>query len=150
MIDHQSDGQQMDIHSGLSNMRSKTILVIEDDADVRLGYHVLLKAHHYDTVLAAEGVAALREAHQHKPDLIILDLGLPTADGFMVVQWFRSTIYLSLIPIVVVSSRDLRGNKERALSVGAKAFLQKPWDDRELMAIIGRLIGRGHSRHGMN
>lgn len=140
MIDD-SDGRQMGIQSGLSSTRSKTILVIEDDLDVRLGYDILLKAHHYDTVLAADGVAALREAHQHKPDLIILDLGLPTADGFMVLQWFRASMYLSLIPVIVVSARDIRGHRERALGVGAKAFLQKPWNDRELMAIIERLIG---------
>jgi two-component system KDP operon response regulator KdpE len=137
-----NDWQQVDIQSDPPIMNSKTILVIEDDADVRLGYQVLLRSHHYDTFLADDGVPALREAQKHKPDLIILDLGLHTADGFMVLEWFRASMYLSLVPIIVVSARDIRANKDRALSVGAKAFVQKPWNDRELLTIIGRLIGR--------
>jgi DNA-binding response OmpR family regulator len=44
--------------------------------------------------------------------------------------------------VIVVSGRDLRGNKERALKAGAKAFLQKPWDDDELLALVGRLLGQ--------
>jgi DNA-binding response OmpR family regulator len=47
---------------------------------------------------------------------------------------------LCMIPVVVVSAREPRGNKERALKAGAKAYLQKPWDDHELLAIIGKLL----------
>ena len=49
---------------------------------------------------------------------------------------------LAQIPVIVVSGRDLRGNKDRALKAGAKAFLQKPWDDEELLSVTGRLLGR--------
>jgi CheY-like chemotaxis protein len=49
---------------------------------------------------------------------------------------------LAGIPVIVVSGRDLRGNKERALKAGAKAFLQKPWDDDELLALVGKLLGQ--------
>ena len=54
---------------------------------------------------------------------------------------FRAHADLTAIPIIVVSARDLHGNKERALAAGAKAYLQKPWDDDELLAIIGQLLG---------
>ena len=64
-------------------------MIVEDDADVRLGYHVLLKANHYDTFFAADGVSAVSEARKHQPDLIILDLGLPAGDGFIVLERFR-------------------------------------------------------------
>ena len=95
----------------MSNNGHKKILIVEDDADVRLGYHILLKAHHYDTVLAADSLAAISEAHKHQPDLIILDLGLPAGDGFVVLDRLRANTYLSVIPVIVVSGRDLRGNK---------------------------------------
>ncbi len=123
-------------------MSNKKVLIVEDDDDVRLGYHVLLKAHHYDTVLAEDGVSAVSEALKHRPDVIILDLGLPAGDGFKVLEWFRINPYLSVIPVVVVSALDVRANKQRALTAGAKVFLQKPFNDHELLAIIGKLAGQ--------
>ena len=70
-------------------MSNHKVLIVEDDADVRLGYHVLLKAHHYDTFFAADSVTAVSEARKHQPDLIILDLGLPAGDGFIVLERYR-------------------------------------------------------------
>ena len=123
-------------------MSNKKILIVEDDADVRLGYKVLLTAHHYDTFFAADSFTAVSEALKHQPDLIVLDLGLPAGDGFIVLERFRANISLTLIPVIVVSARDLHGNKERALKAGAKAFLQKPWNDNELLALIRQLLGQ--------
>ena len=123
-------------------MSNKRILIIEDDADVRLGYHVLLKANHYDTFLAADGTSSVSEARKHQPDLIILDLGLPAGDGFLVLERFRTNTQLALIPIIVVSARDPQANKERALKAGAKAYVQKPWNDQELLAIIRDTLGQ--------
>jgi DNA-binding response OmpR family regulator len=123
-------------------MSNQKILIIEDDADVRLGYSVLLKAHHYDTYFAADSLSAVSEGRKVQPDLIILDLGLPGGDGFVVLKRFQGIPNLAVVPVIVVSARDVRGNKERALEAGARAFLQKPWNDDELLAIIGRLLGR--------
>jgi DNA-binding response OmpR family regulator len=123
-------------------MSNNKVLIVEDDADVRLGYHVLLKAHHYDTLFAADSVTAVSEARKHQPDLIILDLGLPAGDGFIVLERYRSNAYLSVIPVIVVTARGLYGNKERALQAGAKAFFQKPWNDHELLLTISRLLGQ--------
>lgn len=123
-------------------MSNQKILIVEDDADVRLGYSVLLKAHHYDTYFAADSLSAVSEGRKHQPDLIILDLGLPGGDGFIVLERFRGIPNLAVVPVIVVSARDVRGNKERALAAGARAFLQKPWNDDELLAIIARLLGQ--------
>ena len=123
-------------------MANKKILIVEDDADVRLGYQVFLKAHHYDTFFAGDGASAISEARKHAPELIILDLGLPAGDGFVVLERLVAITHLSLIPVLVVSARDALGNKERALKAGAKAYVQKPWSDSELLATIGELIGQ--------
>jgi DNA-binding response OmpR family regulator len=122
-------------------MSKKKILIVEDDADVRLGYHVLLAANGYDTIFAADSLAATTEARKQQPDLIILDLGLPAGDGFVVLKRLRGNNPVPPMPVIVVSGRDLRGNKDRALKAGAKAFVQKPWDDDELLALIARLLG---------
>jgi len=120
---------------------NKKILIIEDDPDVRLGYHIRLKANNYDTFFAADALVSITEARKHQPDLIILDLGLPAGDGFVVMERLKANTHLAVIPIIVVSARDHRGNKDRALKAGAKAFLQKPVDNDELLAVIRQLLG---------
>ena len=121
---------------------NKKILIVEDDADVRLGYHILLKANQYDTFFAVDGVSAMSEARKAQPDLIILDLGLPAGDGFVVLERFRSNTHLSVIPVIVISARNVQANKDRALKAGAQAYFQKPWNDDELLDRIRRLLGQ--------
>jgi DNA-binding response OmpR family regulator len=122
-------------------MSNKKILIIEDDPHVRLGYHVRLKANNYDTLFAADAVASVMEARKHQPDLIILDLGLPAGDGFLVMERLKINTHLAVIPIIVVSGRDPSANRQRALQAGAKAFLQKPVDNDELLAVIRQCLG---------
>jgi DNA-binding response OmpR family regulator len=121
---------------------NKKILVVEDDCDVRLGYQVLLQANHYDTFFAADAATAMNQAVKRQPDLIILDLGLPAGDGFLVLDRFRANTNLSMVPVVVVSARSFCSSQKRALSAGARAYLQKPWDDDELLALIGKLTNQ--------
>ena len=120
----------------------KKLLIVEDDADVRLGYQVLLRANNYATFFAVDSVSAISEAIKHQPDLIILDLGLPAGDGFLVLERFHAKENLASIPVVVVSGRDRYGNKDRAHFAGARAFVQKPWNDNELLAIISDLLSQ--------
>jgi len=114
---------------------------VDDDPDVRLGLHILLKANHYNVIFAADGMASIAEARKHKPDLIVLDLGLPAGDGFSVMERLKANDGLSLIPVIVVSARDRNANMDRALKAGAKAFLQKPVDNAELLKVIRQVLG---------
>src|ERR1700682_4164011 len=122
-------------------MGNKKILIVDDDPDIRQGMNVRLKANHYDTFFAADALPSMVEARKHEPDLIILDLGLPAGDGFVVMERLKLNPSLAVIPIIVVSARDVRANKERAIEAGAKAFLQKPANDAELLAVIRRVLG---------
>jgi DNA-binding response OmpR family regulator len=122
-------------------MGNKKILIVDDDPDVRQGMHVRLKANHYDTFFAADALSSMTEARKNEPDLIILDLGLPAGDGFVVMERFKSIPALAVIPVIVVSARDVLANKERALRAGAKAFLQKPVDNAELLKVIRQALG---------
>jgi len=122
-------------------MGNKKILIVDDDPDVRLGVHLRLKANHYDTFFAADAFDAIAEAQKHEPDLIILDLGLIAGDGFLVMERLKQVLSLAVIPVIVVSGRDQHANRERALKAGAKAFLQKPVDDAELLAVILNALG---------
>jgi DNA-binding response OmpR family regulator len=127
-------------------MGNKKILIVEDDPDVRHGMHVRLKANHYDTFFAADALSSMVEARKHEPDLIILDLGLPAGDGFVVMERLKKIPSLAVIPVIVVSARDIRANQGLALKAGAKAFLQKPVDDAELLAVIRKAMGEPAQR----
>ena len=122
-------------------MGNKRILIVDDDPDVRQGMHLRLKANNYDTFFAADALSAVSEGRKHQPDLILLDLGLPAGDGFVVLERLRANTYLSVIPVIVVSARDVRANQDRALKAGAKAFLQKPVDNAQLLAVIRQTLG---------
>jgi DNA-binding response OmpR family regulator len=122
-------------------MSQKTILIVDDDPDVRLGLHLRLKANHYDVIFAADGMASIAEARKHIPDLIILDLGLPAGDGFSVMERLKANDSLALIPVIVLSARDRAANMDRVLKAGAKAFLQKPVDNAQLLSVIRQVLG---------
>ena len=122
-------------------MANKRILIVDDDLDVRQAMHVRLKANGYDTSFATDAMSSVSEAKKHSPDLIILDLGLPGGDGYTVIERLRRHPTLAVIPIVVVSARDVRANRERAIAAGAKVYLQKPVDNAELLAIIRQALG---------
>jgi DNA-binding response OmpR family regulator len=122
-------------------MGNKKILIVDDDPDVLQGMHVRLKANHYDTFFAGDALSGITEARKHEPDLIILDLGLPAGDGFVVIERLKANPYLAVIPVIVVSARDVLANKERALKAGVKAFLQKPVDNAELLKVIRQALG---------
>jgi DNA-binding response OmpR family regulator len=122
-------------------LNNKKILIVDDDMDVRRGLHIRLKANHYDASFAVDGLTSISEAKKHQPDLIILDLGLPAGDGFVVLERLRADDSLNLIPVIVVSGRDRLADKERALKAGAKAFLEKPLENEELLAVIRHALG---------
>jgi DNA-binding response OmpR family regulator len=117
-------------------MSKKKILIVDDDQDLLRGLRVRLRAHNYATVFATDAVSAISQAKNESPDLILLDLGLPAGDGFLVMERLSNVDSLESIPVIVLSARDPEANKERALKAGAKAFFQKPADNDELLSAI--------------
>jgi DNA-binding response OmpR family regulator len=122
-------------------MTNKKILIVEDDPDIRKSMNVRLKANGYDIFVASDVVTGVMMARKHEPDLIILDLGLPGGDGFNVIDRLKIVPTLALIPIIIVSGRTGVPNQERALEAGVQAFLQKPVENAELLAVIRKTLG---------
>ena len=122
-------------------MSEKTIMIVDDDPDVRLSLNIRLKANNYNVIFAVDGVASIAQARKHMPDLIILDLGLPAGDGFTVLERLKKNDILASIPVIVVSARDRNANRDRALKAGARAFLQKPVDNAYLLSAIRQVFG---------
>jgi len=121
-------------------MDKNKILIIEDDIDLRRALNIRLRANNYDTVFAGDGIMALSVARKERPDLILLDIGLPGGDGFVVMERMKNIADLACIPVVVLTARDPQSNKTKAMELGAEAFLQKPVDDAELLSAIAKAL----------
>jgi DNA-binding response OmpR family regulator len=112
------------------------ILIVDDDPDLRQALRLRLRANHYDTVNAADGYSAIAQAYKERPDLILLDLGLPAGDGFVVLDRLQRDDKLSNIPVIVLTARDPQSTEQQVLEAGASSFFQKPADNAELLEVI--------------
>ncbi|HEY4902198.1 MAG TPA: response regulator [Candidatus Sulfotelmatobacter sp.] len=117
-------------------MQRSKILVVDDDPELLKALRLRLRANDYDITTASDGYSAIATAQKDRPDLIILDLGLPVGDGFVVLERLQSSNPLSTIPVIVLTARDPQANEDRALKAGAAAFFQKPVDNDELLNVI--------------
>ena len=110
-----------------------TLIIIEDEAQILRFLRTSLASEGYQVIEAQTGRQGLIEAATRKPDLIILDLGLPDMDGIDVVRELRAW---STVPVVILSARSQEGDKISALDAGADDYLVKPFGVGELLARI--------------
>lgn len=112
-------------------MNKPLILVVEDDATVRNLITTTLKSNDYRYISAPNGESAIACASSQRPDIVLLDLGLPDLDGVEIIQRIRSW---SQMPIIVISARSEDADKIAALDAGADDYLTKPFSVAELLA----------------
>lgn len=110
-----------------------TVLVVDDEAQLRRALDVNLRARDYKVMLAETGEHALRLTASEHPDLVILDLGLPGIDGVEVIEGIRGW---STVPIIVLSARETEPQKVAALDAGADGYVTKPFGMDELLARV--------------
>ncbi len=116
------------------------VLVIEDEPGIRHVLRVLLEAEDYRVIEAETAKRAEIEARSHKPDLLIVDLGLPDGDGLEVIRRVREW---SPVPVIVLSARTLESQKIAALDAGADDYVSKPFSAGELLARVRAGLRRG-------
>ena len=112
-------------------MNKYMILVVEDDPSVKSLITTNLQMHEYRYITASGGNAAIMQTTSHRPDIILLDLGLPDMDGVDVIKKVRTW---SNVPIIVISARSEDTDKIDALDAGADDYLTKPFSVEELLA----------------
>jgi DNA-binding response OmpR family regulator len=127
--------------SGVRLMLKKKVLVIDDLPDMRLIVSALLKKHQYDAVLAADALQAIAVARQTQPDAIILDLGLPGGNGFIVLDRLKTNTTLSSIPVIILTADESPESELKGLEAGAAEFLHKPVQEDALIAAVERAVG---------
>ncbi len=126
------------------------ILIVEDEGNIRDMLSAMLENSGYQAITAENCSTALMMTASHKPDLVILDLGLPDLDG---TQYLKTVRKESLMPIIVLSARSDEADKVQALDLGANDYVTKPFSAAELMARIrsalrnsrNLTVGRPHS-----
>ena len=115
------------------------VLIVEDEPGIRAVLRTLLEVEQYRVVEADTAERAVSEARAHKPDLLLVDLGLPDGDGLTVIRRVREW---SPVPIVVLSARTLEEQKIAALDAGADDYVTKPFSAPELLARVRAALRR--------
>ncbi|MGE5407994.1 MAG: response regulator transcription factor [Syntrophothermus sp.] len=123
-------------------MPAPTVLVVEDDPDIRRLVVSLATRSGMEGLEAADGRAAIRAFFEHRPDLVVLDIGLPEVDGWQVLERIRE---LSEAPVLVLTAAGSKPERVRGLEGGADDYVTKPFDPDELIARMRALLRRGRA-----
>jgi DNA-binding response OmpR family regulator len=115
------------------------VLIIEDDADIALGVMTVLDRNGFEVTTAAEGREGLRIFHSKRPDIVVLDVGLPEMDGWTVLERIRE---LSEVPVLMLTAHGQESDKVRGLRSGADDYLTKPFGTAEFIARLQALLRR--------
>jgi DNA-binding response OmpR family regulator len=122
---------------------SQRILVVDDDADIRMLVRELLERRGFAVTEAVDGRQALQELYGARPDLVLLDVGMPGMDGWTTLERIRE---VSEVPVVMLTARSAELEKTRGLRAGADDYVTKPFGRQELIARIEGLLRRSGSR----
>ena len=115
------------------------VLVVDDDLAILRTLTISLRAHGYDVLTAPDGTTAMAACREDKPDLLILDLGLPDVPGIEVLHDLRTW---STVPVIVLSARQGSNDKVQALDSGADDYVTKPFGIEELLARVRATVRR--------
>jgi two-component system KDP operon response regulator KdpE len=122
-------------------MEQKKILIVEDEKDCLLIMAAELRASGYKVVSAWDAVGAVMMAVQEKPDLILLDIGLPAGNGIVVMERIAAISNIAATPIIIVTASDSAKTKKQAFEKGAAAYFQKPFELDKLLEAIQKALG---------
>lgn len=121
-------------------MAKKKILVV-DDAEFNRDLLVQLLEDEYQVLVAVDGSEGVKKAEQEKPDLILMDLGMPVMDGWEATRRIKANSELKHIPIIAVTSHAMVGDEIQAREAGCDDYTPKPIDEDELLRKIKKFIG---------
>ena len=126
---------------------AKRLLVVDDDPGLLLAVSETLRAEGYDVKTARRGAEALIIVAQTLPDLIISDIRMPGMDGYQLVKNLRSNARTRLVPIVFLTAKDEISDRIQGFRTGVDAYLTKPFEPEELVAIVRAILQRVERTH---
>ena len=113
------------------------ILVVDDEEDLRLLLCTLLEEAGYETISASDGADAVVLAQLHRPNLITLDIAMPTMDGYQTLDMLKADKATESIPVIMITAYGMTHDRARAMSVGARDFISKPYEPDEVALRVG-------------
>lgn len=120
--------------------RPPLVMVVDDSVTVRKVTSRLLERNGMNVVTAKDGVDAIAQLQEHKPDIMLLDIEMPRMDGFEVATLVRHDERLKDLPIIMITSRTGEKHRERAMSIGVNQYLGKPYQESLLLETIAQLV----------
>ena len=117
----------------------RKVLAVEDEPDIALALRLIFERAGYRFLTCADGRSGLRMVHEEKPDLVLLDIGLPGMDGWTVLERIRD---LADLPVLMISAHGQEADKVRGLRSGADDYVTKPFSNNELLARAEALLRR--------
>ena len=135
-IKHISDSRDLSRH----NNARRLIMIVDDSVTVRKVTSRLLERQGYDVVTAKDGVDAIEQLENVKPDLMLLDIEMPRMDGFEVTNLVRHHEVHQDLPIIMITSRTGEKHRERAFSLGVTHYMGKPFQEAELLSNVENLL----------
>lgn len=118
----------------------KKVLIVDDDEEMCMVLRDILSYHHYDVQLAHDGLQAFQKAHKEKFDLILLDVCMPVFSGFWFCDAFKNKPETRNIPVIMMSGLSKEENADKALELGATAYLKKPVNAGRLLSILKEVL----------
>jgi DNA-binding response OmpR family regulator len=125
--------------------QKKKILIVDDERDIVKGLMIRLQGAGYDVVTAFDGAQGVFMAHKEKPDLILLDIRMPAGNGFSVAQRLKRSIHTFTIPVIFLTGSPEKNAEEKAMALGARFYIKKPYDPEELLDAIKRALEESSS-----
>lgn len=139
-------GQALPAYGPDVSRAGSLVLIIEDNLKNLKLIRDLLRVHGYRTVEAEDGPAGLELARVHRPDVIVMDIQLPTLGGYEVARRLKADAETRGIPVVGVTSFAMRGEEARAFEAGCDAYLSKPIDIHRFVRTVHEALQRRRSR----
>jgi len=125
-----------------------TILVVDDEKNIVQLARLYLDKEGFQVEAAFDGAQALEKARTVRPDLVILDIMMPELSGFEVLEALRRDPKTANIPVLVLTARGEAEDEQRGLALGARRYLNKPFDVRALISEVRRHLGQDEEPHG--
>jgi DNA-binding response OmpR family regulator len=123
-------------------MVRKKILIVDDEWDIIKAVTIRLQTNGYEVISALNWAQGISMVHKEMPDLVILDVRMPSGNGFSVVENLKQSDRTDRIPIIFLTGSPERNTEERAIKVGARFYIKKPYDSEELLDAVKRALER--------